>query len=310
MQGDVVSGGKAAVFGHAANPISHGVRQAAAAGDGVVLAQMALDRFVVLTQTCDLVRPAQDRPFVQIAAVVDSADPSSLKGDRPRFVPLPWAGDQACADLDTIAVLEKPLYERIVAAQTATPARPTHDQARRFAYGIGRFFNRFAFPDDVTHAVRPLGQLFKDKHNRATSPVQAALQAVTQIRASPAGGDWDAAVLDVMLHFIVAEDTLSPPDPDEARPDSDLVAWADDTARTDVQLVKRLDEISEPADCHVLWAALTRTWAARCQPGGHVVSISAEVSSEAGFPLNETWRSERVDLDHLSTTSDLGTTEL
>jgi len=102
---------------------------------------------------------------------------------------------------------------------------------------------------------------------------------------------------------------LPPFDPDEATATPLLVEWLNERDRTDVAIAERLATTSTSADQQLLWNELVRRWAERCLPGGQVISITAEAHSDADFPASELWRSERVDLDHLSSSADLSTVE-
>ncbi len=92
-----------------ANPLTDAGRVAAGAGSD--LAESSTFGLVVLTQTCDLVRTWRDRPYGEVAPLVEVDDPGLReveRGDRPQFAFVPaLAGRRLVADLDRVMTVEK-----------------------------------------------------------------------------------------------------------------------------------------------------------------------------------------------------------
>ena len=102
----------------------------------------------VLTQSCDVVRGCQDRPFVEVAPLVEvSADHMEdvRRLRRPRFAYCPaTAREGLVVDLDRTMTVEK----AVVAGWTRTPGCASDEQVKDFALALGRKRSRAAFPDD------------------------------------------------------------------------------------------------------------------------------------------------------------------
>lgn len=187
----------------------------AAAGAEAELAETQVLGFVVVTQTCDIVRSCAERPFVEVCPLV-KVDERRLReiqrGHRPGYGFLPLiANVDLVADLDRVMTVEKPA----VARWTRTPGWGTDIEARRFAQALARKRARFAFPDDFTAFVRKLLKRLDEKHDRDSvvtselgreverqwpAPCEAAFECILQRSPSQlamliAAGDLTAADL-------------------------------------------------------------------------------------------------------------------
>lgn len=138
---------------------------------------------VVVTQTCDIVRSSEKRPYAQVAPLVAIDDGSHAaacrEGAEPRFVWVPGLGDHAFADLDVIHTITK----RLLVRHAPRRGLLTDEQQRTFARAVGRKLDRFAFPDDLTPALAKLRDRIVNKWDKETSAEGQALQQVQQIRA-------------------------------------------------------------------------------------------------------------------------------
>ena len=144
---------------------------------------------VMLSQTCDVVRGCRNRPFVEIAPLIEVPgrwveEIRRLK--RPAFAYVPVTVDERLvADLDRTMTVEK----AIVAGWTRISGWETDDDLRDFARALARKRSRFAFPDDFVAAARSLQGHLIDKHNRQTDE-GAHLRALREIRLR-AAPSWD-----------------------------------------------------------------------------------------------------------------------
>lgn len=167
---------------------------------------------VMLSQTCDVVRGCRDRPFVEVAPLIEVSeqfleDVRRLK--RPAFAYVPaTAGSRLVADLDRSMTVEK----AIVAGWTRTPGWQDDNELRDFALALARKRSRFAFPDDFIDAARDLQKRLTDKHNKNTDE-GAHLQALREIRVR-AAPSWADAQVHLSWWFIKDDD-----------PDSVVVNW-------------------------------------------------------------------------------------
>lgn len=160
----------------------------AAAAEGVDIAEVEVSGFVVLSQTCDVVRGCADRPYLEIAPLV-SVDESYLReierGRRPRYAFIPaLRGHCLVADLDRVMTIEK----GVVAAWERIPGCRNDDESRSLGQALARKRTRWAFPDDFTQLASGLQSRLQEKHDKQ-SDEGAALRALRQIRvrAAPHG---------------------------------------------------------------------------------------------------------------------------
>lgn len=203
-QGDcVVQDGLWFVFRtHIENPLTDSARDAAMEGKDLVEEPVA--GFMVVTQTCDIVRSPENRPFVEIAPLVPVSDKELQQVKRChyiRFAYVPGVANQnLVADLDRSMTIEKSVLVRW------SPIRgcQTDEEARQLALCLQRKRSRFAFPDDFTDFVRPLADRIKEKHDKNT-PEGQALRILREIRVQ-AEPSWDAAKILLMFWFIRSHD--------------------------------------------------------------------------------------------------------
>lgn len=232
-----------------------------AAKADVDLAEQEVAGFVVVSQTCDVVRSCNDRPYVEVCPLVE-VDEDRLaeiqRGRRPAyaFVPL-LAGRKLVADLDRVMTVEKPA----VAAWARTPGLSTDEEARAFAVALGRKRIRFAFPDDFTTLAKKLQARLADKHDRNTDEGRG-LRALREIRIQ-AAPQWDGEQVDLFFWFIR----------DAADGNFEGKNWAD----------------------------LLKDWLKLVPPSGRFASVSGQVATLDDMTARDFVDSDPLDLDHLST---------
>lgn len=167
---------------------------------------------VVLTQTCDLVRDCRNRPFVEVAPLVEvGADEfESIKRlKRPAFAFVPaTAANRLVADLDRTMTVEKSL----LSDWTRVPGCETDAELRDFALALSRKRSRFAFPDDFVLSTQQLQERLTKKHDRH-SDEGAHLRALREIRVR-AAPSWDSERVQLSWWFIK-----------DADPDTASVNW-------------------------------------------------------------------------------------
>lgn len=159
---------------------------------------------VVLSQTCDVVRNCQNRPFIEVAPLV-RLDADAVEAARrlksPAFAYVPAVAQHGLvADLDRVMTVEKAL----VARWNRVPGWTTDEEIRTFAQALSRKRMRFAFPDDFVAAARKLQARLADKHNR-DSDEGKHLRALSEIRVR-AAPSWDADEVQISWWFIKAGD--------------------------------------------------------------------------------------------------------
>jgi hypothetical protein len=233
----------------------------AAVEAGADLAEQEVQGFVVVTQTCDVVRSCADRPFVELCPLVEVDDDRLCeiqRGRRPAyaFVPL-LSVRRLVADLDRVMTVEKPL----LAMWQRTPGWSTDLEARAFALALSRKRVRFAFPDDFTALAKRLQGRIADKHEKNTDEGRG-LRALREIRvlASPS---WDAPQVDLLFWFVRNE------------------SHADFEGQS--------------------WAVLLEVWLKLVRPTGRFKSIDGQVISLEDMTAREYVDSDPLDLDNVST---------
>jgi hypothetical protein len=154
---------------------------------------------VMLSQTCDIVRSCEQRPFIEVAPLA-LMDPEQLEAvrrlRRPAFVYVPAVADRGLVgDLDRIMTVEK----SIVARWQRVPGWDTDDEARAFAEAISRKWTRFAFPDDFNNATELRKRLTtRHEKNHAGGAHLRALREI-RVRAAPS---WDDEAVRLAFWFI------------------------------------------------------------------------------------------------------------
>ena len=176
----------------------------AAAKEDVDVAEVQVSGLVVVSQTCDVVRPSAERPYVEVAPLV-AVDAGELRGiergRRPRYAFVPGLRDEhLVADLDRIMTVEK----AVVAAWTRLVGCSSDEEAHDFAQALGRKRMRFAFPDDFTEFAGELQDRLQEKHEKRSDEGEA-LRQLREIRVRAAPG-WYADRVDIMFWFIRNDD--------------------------------------------------------------------------------------------------------
>lgn len=217
QQGDILLGVNIpfVCFGHADLPVSEASRATAAGEDALLDVLTDEIGFAILSQTCDIVRSVEKRPYIELCPVVE-VSPETMKdvlsGRTPRFAPLPAISEKRLvADLDRVMVVEKPVLGGLP-AQARVRGCPTDAEIRRFAEAVARKHSRFAFPDDFNAGMRRVAACINQKHGKK-SPLGGFLQTVHDVRA--ACSNWNAAKPDVVLLFVFETAAEIPVDADK-----------------------------------------------------------------------------------------------
>jgi hypothetical protein len=256
-------------------------------------------QIVVLTQTCDIVRSPDARPYLQVARLIRVQDPKKAQqyaeGETPQYVAVPLAGTDAFVDLDQISTLRKHLIVDLP-RQPGVGTRP--EEIRVFAQGVARKFGRYPFPDYFIESVDKLRKRILERWDKSASPEGRVLDNLVQIRVQPVPVDGMSNV-DFKLSFIMRQGTLPTLD-DPPLPSAELNAWLT-APRGPADIAKKTIELNAKLDDQVyLYFKLADAWAALCQTNNSVRSVMAEIVSEDEYVLSDYWKSERLDLDQLS----------
>ena len=160
--------------------------------------------FILVSQSCDIVRTCAMRPLVEVCPLVevDQAVLEQVIGwERPMYAAVPaLIGQRLVADLDRTMTVEK----AVVAGWDRTPGLRNDDEVRDFARVLARKRQRFAFPDDFNSYVGPLRKRLVEKHDKE-SPEGNALRALQEIRVH-AKPSWDALQVELSFYFVRKQD--------------------------------------------------------------------------------------------------------
>ena len=201
QQGDIIRSADLpfAFVASAATPLSSAAQQTdAITGDLLVLVETVEVGFVILTQTCDVVRSCRDRPFLELAPLV--AAPTLIEETR-RLKRVSFAYHPAAArqgqvvDLDRTMTVEK----AVVVGLNYEQGLSTTTEILIFQQALAAKRARFAFPDDFVAACSRFSKRVKDKAGRQ-SPEGQHLDALDEIRVS--ASDWSAPTISLNFWLV------------------------------------------------------------------------------------------------------------
>jgi hypothetical protein len=177
-----------------------------AGSEGADLAESEVIGFVVVTQTCDIVRSCSSRPFVEVVPLVE-VDQQYLyeiqRGRRPQYAFIPGLAEhRLVADLDRVMTVEK----AVVAGWERQPGCQTDQEVRTLGQALARKRVRFAFPDDFTEWAGKLQGRFREKHEKLSSEGEA-LRSLREIRVR-AAPSWNDSEIKLMFWFIRHEEQV------------------------------------------------------------------------------------------------------
>lgn len=160
-----------------------------------------VEGFVVISQTCDLIRDFADVPTVQLATI-EKVSPEKLANAKKRtiirYLFLPALESKSLvANLDQIFTAEKALLLG-VSSEHRMPGVRTDGEAQVLSESIARKFNRFAFPEEFTEALDKFRDFVIGKHHKASDNGKV-LQSIAEIRVASSKG-W--ADKDSEIHFL------------------------------------------------------------------------------------------------------------
>jgi hypothetical protein len=224
------------------------------------LTESSVKGFVVITQTCDLVRSCEQRPFLEISPLVE-VDAQYLQEikqmKRPQYAYISGVAEfSLVADLDRVMTVEKSVvaaWDRIVGCQS-------DQETRDLGQALSRKRSRFAFPDDFNQLAKTLQKRMQTKHGK-NNIEGLALQALSEIRVQ-ATPSWSADTINLTFWFIHPQN--------------------DDSFQ------------------NKKWFELLDSWLELIPASGRFESIDGAVKSLEDLTAKEYVESDRLDLDRLS----------
>ncbi|MEM8809701.1 MAG: hypothetical protein AAGF01_27065 [Cyanobacteria bacterium P01_G01_bin.38] len=228
--------------------------------EGNNLIEVETRGLVLVTQTCDIMRSCESRPYVQVAPLVEVGE-SSLREiqrcRRPQYAFVPGAKSYSLvADLDRVMTVEK----TIVAGWVRQSGCSNDQEIRSFAQALARKQMRFAFPDDFTSWASKLQRRFREKHSKLTSEGEA-LRGLREIRVR-AAPSWNHSEVQLMFWFIREEEDV------------------------------RFQDMG--------WDELLDKWLNLIEPAGRYHEVDGQVTTLADITAKDYVESDPLDLDHLS----------
>lgn len=155
---------------------------------------------MIISQSCDIVRAIEDRPFVTVAVLIP-ATPEEVERAKRMETPSRLFSDilsphSLLVDLDATATVHK----CVVACWAHTPGCTTDEQRRKIGAALARHRQRFAFPDNFNRLVVRVRRWIEGKRNKA-SPQGNFVRAMEEVRVYC--DNWDAPT---ELTFLVIVD--------------------------------------------------------------------------------------------------------
>jgi hypothetical protein len=168
------------------------------------LTESEVTGFAVVTQTCDIVRTCNERPFVEISPLVE-VDEQQLhdiqRSRQPQYAYISGVAElNLVADLDRVMTVEK----AVMAEWERKPGCLSDGEVRALGQALARKRARFAFPDDFNDFAKKLQKRLRDKHNKATDEGDA-LRALREIRVR-AEPSWNSPEIRLIFWFVRDEE--------------------------------------------------------------------------------------------------------
>lgn len=177
-----------------------------------VVADENIPGFVVISQTCDIVRNPATHPYVSVCPLIhlDQKDMANFDSGRmPTLGFLPNLPPTLVVDFARTMTITK----QLMCSWDRQPGCETDADCLRFARQVTRVFNRFAFPEEFNEAIEPFKKSIQSKQFSADSDFGKAIRSLLEFRVY-AHGSWDNSLgVDLTIYIII--------DADEDRPERD-----------------------------------------------------------------------------------------
>jgi len=256
--------------------------------------------YAIVSQTCDVVQPK--RETVLLAPVIKTLTAVEMRGASDRSNPRYVLINDRAIDLGKIHYVAK----ESISGAVIVGGLDTLDNlaARDFALSVGRWFSRFAVPDELHPWLVPLQKLIRSKYSKENSPLHTVLQDVVEVRVE--ADQWFSPGRHITIHTIVKAAAL-PLD----FPTSPVISPLTSKKSSLSPGILATEMIKAGAPYSVeLWDQMAWAFADTCKLGGSdrdnpllvqaVAEVGAELWSEDDFPLSHMRRSEQLDIDFLS----------
>jgi hypothetical protein len=203
QQGDLVRSASLpfAYFADAARPLSASAQKTVSADDsGLTVIETDEVGFVILTQTCDVVRSCADRPFLELAPLVLAPAPLIEEARRLKRASLAYhpaaARHGLLVDLDRTMTVEK----AVVADIDHERGLATDDEMVAFQQALASKRARFAFSNEFVAACTKFAKRMKDRAGKQTAEGRH-VDALDEIRVA-ASPNWTADTIELTFWLI------------------------------------------------------------------------------------------------------------
>ena len=137
--------------------------------------------YVVISQTCDIIRCSGGRFFVAVCPLirVKEEDINAIsKGRQPYLTDVENTDRGIFADIRRVMTVHKRLLEKWKHQSGFT----SNMQRQRFAAALERKFGQFAFPDDFNQAIKYFRERVWSRHSKSESEPGKVYRSLMQIR--------------------------------------------------------------------------------------------------------------------------------
>jgi hypothetical protein len=160
----------------------------------------------ILSQSCDIIRDVEARPYVQVAGLVPATADEiarAIRREIPSRIHLECLNDSGLLiDLDLTATVHK----TVVSTWQRTAGCISNDETRRVARGLARHRKRFAFPDKFNALIVPIRRWIESKRSKQSSHGNF-VRALHEVRVKC--DNWDAPT---ELTFLAIVNHIPAPD--------------------------------------------------------------------------------------------------
>lgn len=268
---------------------------------GHILTTECDQRYLVISQTCDVVLP--QRPTITLAKVtqLQGNDLGHAKSRKtPRYVPVPELGDDFFGDL---AWIESKLKTELV-GYDSSPGIDFSDPiaTRDLSLSLERWFGRFAFPDEIVPTLAPLAELVQKRY-RKNSPLGELLRSILVEVRIQEDNQWIHAPYNLTVHTIVKAEALPTLDDDTSIDAQKTVPSVTDVAgkllKPD-ELAKLYQTVDDNVSRQIVLSALAQSFMEACVVSDVVNSLNWSLAGDDEFSISQVRTSVPLDLEYLS----------
>ena len=177
-----------------------------------VVADENIPGFVVISQTCDIVRDPETHPYVSVCPLLH-LEPKDIPNFESGRMPTLGFLPNLPSDLAVDFARTMPISKQLMCSWDRHAGCETDVDRLLFARQLTRVFNRFAFPDDFNTALDPFKKSLQSKQFSVDAEFGRAIRSLLELRVYAHGAWDDPSGVDLTIYIII--------DADENRPERD-----------------------------------------------------------------------------------------